>query len=359
MQIMKQKRILFVASLPTKRLNFDGETIKSRDVLTCLRTFDNCKYTIIDYRKNKYIQTIKMLLHVMFRRFDSIIISKCVVGGSYALHLILKFAKKRNLKNITFYLIGNGGTGFENRKLYLEDLKKCRNIIVESPIVQEELKKLDIDDRISIFPCIKPSYELEPLPREYGSEEKPLRAIFFSRINEKKGVMDAIDAVILANEKSHKVIYTLDIAGGVSQQEEVVRFAAKVVEKCEQYDFLHYLGMSLHIKDIHSYEELQSYDLHVFPSKFIQECAPGSILDMFVAGIPTISSRFPSVKYLLNDSNSYFFNGGNIEELADKLIYIYNHKEELSKKRILSHDEYIKYTDKVFIEFLKDKGVIE
>lgn len=355
---MKKKNILFVASLPTKKLNFDGETNKSRDVLNCLRKFENCDFTIIDYRKNKYIQTIKMLLSVMFRKFDSIFISKCVVGGSFALHLIIKFAKKRNLKNITFYLIGNGGAGFEKRRLYLEDLTKCENVIVESEVVKDELKKYNIDDKISIFPCIKPTYSLEHLLKTYENDEKPLRIIYFSRINEQKGLMDAIDAVILANEKSNKVIYTLDIAGGVSSEPGVPEFANKVIEKCKKYDFLNYLGMSLRIKDIHSYEELQKYDLHIFPSKFIQECAPGSILDMFIAGIPTISSRFPSAKYLINDDNSYLFEPGNVNELTDKLIYIHKHRHELSKKRTLSYQEHFKYTDEVFSNFLKEKKVV-
>ena len=52
------------------------------------------------------------------------------------------------------------------------------------------------------------------------------------------------------------------------------------------------------IEGIDSYYRLQQYDLHVFPSRFVFECAPGSIMDMFIAGVPSLSSTFKSAESL-------------------------------------------------------------
>ena len=43
------KRVLFVASLPTKKMCFDGERNKSRDVLNAIKNMGEAKIDIIDY----------------------------------------------------------------------------------------------------------------------------------------------------------------------------------------------------------------------------------------------------------------------------------------------------------------------
>ena len=112
--------------------------------------------------------------------------------------------------------------------------------------------------------------------------------------------------------------------------------------------------MALRITGVESYKMLQKYDIHVFPSHFKQECAPGAILDMFVAGVPTLSSKYSSYKNLLNEDNSYLFEQCNNNDLEEKLLYIYeNGYKELNKKRFLSFKERLKYTDNAFIQLLE------
>ena len=113
-------------------MSFDGERNKSRDVLNILKNmFCNSKIDIVNYSKNKYIQTIKLLFKLLFHKYDLIFVSKCIVGGSFAIYLINHFKKNRD--KICFYLIGNGYEGFENKKIYFSDISKCKSIIVESP----------------------------------------------------------------------------------------------------------------------------------------------------------------------------------------------------------------------------------
>lgn len=333
---------------------FDGERNKSRDVLNAIKKFGNNKIDVVDYSKNKYFQTISLIFKSFFKKYDYIFVSKCIVGGSLAIHLIHFFKKHRG--KVFFYLIGNGYDGFEEKKIYFGDIAKCHRLIVESPIVLESMANKGVNkNNIVVFPCIKPNYELDVLKKEYFGIA-PLRIIYFSRINRHKGLDDLIDSVIRINEESGSVKFILDVSGGVSNEPETIQFNKEVIAVCNKYDYLNYLGLSLRIDGLDSYRRLQQYDLHVFPSKFIQECAPGAILDMFVAGIPTLSSTFPSYKFLLSDENSFFFEQNNKDDLYEKLKYIFDNPKELEKRRIKSHNEYFKYTETAFIKMLKDIG---
>jgi len=355
------KRMLFIASLPTPRKCFDGERNKSKDVLNCLSdSFSDTKISIIDLTKNQYIQTAKLILLSIFRKFDYVFISKCVVGGSFALHLYDIFSKKKRAKKVLFYLIGNGFEGFDVNNIYINDLKQCSHMIVESTLVQNSL----VNDYhfnasiFSIFPCIKSQYDLEPILLDYSSD-RPLRAIFFSRITEQKGVADAINAVIAINKKYNKIIYELDVSGGYSNEKSEIEYKDYIEKLCTDNDGICFLGTKLRANGIEAYKKIQQYDLHIFPSYFFQECAPGSIVDMMIAGVPTLSSAFPSVKDILSEKNSYFFTQGDFNDLVDKMEYIYLHKNELNDKRKQTHVLYEKYTPKAFLKVLKVNGFLE
>lgn len=355
--IMKKKRVLFVASLPNKKSKFDGERNKSGDILKVFRKNADYKLSIVDYTKNKYIQSLKLVLLCLFFRFNRIFVSKCIVGGSVALHIINTIVKGKT--KLYYYLIGNGYYGFDEKKIHFSDILKCDEVIVESENVVEMMEHKGLPrKKMHVFPCIKPNYDIDVLEKNYN-KKAPLHLIYFSRINPDKGLGDLLEAIIDINENCEKPILILDISGGVTQVKYDMDFNELVLKECKNHSYLHYLGLSLTINGIESYKALQKYDLHVFPSRFDQECAPGSIIDMFIAGIPTLSSNFPSAKYLLNDDNSFFFNFKDVDDLKRQLLYIYNNPTELTNRRFLSHQEYKKYNEDSFLDFLARIGFYE
>lgn len=344
------KKMLFIASLPYKGPAFNGETNKSRDVLNAIRKMGETKIDIINYTRNKYIQTIKLILKLFFKKYDCIFVSKCIIGGSFAIHIINIFKKHRG--KTVYYLIGNGYDGFEEKKIYFKDITLCKNIIVESPIVLESMIKKGVDDKkMIVFPCLKPEYNLDVLIKEYPSKD-PLRIIFFSRITKTKGLDLLMDAIIEINEASKKIKFILDISGGVSTEPEVIAFNEEVKRTCSQYEYINNLNLSLRIDGLESYKRLQQYDLHAFPSRFAQECAPGSILDMFIAGVPTLSSDFPSSVFIMNEEDSFFFKMNSKEDLISRLLFIYDNQPLLNEKRIKSHERAKLFSESAFIDAL-------
>lgn len=349
-----KKRFLFVGSLPSKKFYFDGERNKSRDVLNALKKEYSGKFSLIDLSKNQFLQVLKMLLLGFFVKYDFVFVSKCLVGGSKAIKYLTKFSNKNNRKNIIFYIIGNGSNGFDDKIIYYDYVEKARFFIVESPKVKEELLKKEIafEERIFIVPCVKPNYLIPPTKKEYPV--RTLKLIYFSRVTEAKGILDAISAISEINEQYGKTLFTLDIAGGSGTCEHEQAFLQQVLSLLNGKDYLKYLGLSLRIEGEKSYKMLQNYDLHIFPSKFYQECAPGSVIDMFVAGVPTLSSNFPSSKYLMSDADSFFFELGNISSLKNSLLTIYNNQQTLNSKRINSSKNFSKYNEISFIKVLKE-----
>lgn len=345
---MKHK-FMFVGSLPTKKYYFDGERNKSRDVLLALKTKYCKKPATINLSKNQVIQVIKMLLLSFLNKYDFIFVSKCLVGGSKVIRYLLKFARKYNKKRIIFYIIGNGSIGFDDKTIFYNSVSQINHAIVESQLVKKEMvdKQVFNPDSITIVPCVKPNYDVKPIEATYP--KKTLKLIFFSRVTELKGVLDAINAVIDLNEHANHNLFELDIAGGSGDTEQELECLKQVKEQSKSKNYINYLGLSLRIENIDSYKKLQKYDLHVFPSKFFQECAPGSIIDMFIAGIPTLSSNFDSSNYLLDEDDSYFYAFGDIDDFKSKLNYVYHHQDELNEKRIKAHNKASLFNSDAFI----------
>lgn len=346
---MMRKSFLFIGSLPTKKFYFDGERNKSRDVLNALQNKFGKKCSVINLSLNQYAQVIKMVFLSIFFKYDFIFVSKCLVGGSKAIKYLQKFANKSNKRRIVFYLIGNGSNGFDDKVIHYDYVKRARHIIVESPDVELELisKKIVTKESISIVPCLKPNYLIKPVEKEYPV--KTLKLIFFSRVTELKGVMDAITAVSNINERFDKNMFELDIAGGSGFDGKEQLFLNEIKRISSKKSFINYIGLDLRIEGEESYRRLQSYDLHIFPSKFYQECAPGSIIDMFIAGVPTLSSNFPSAKYLMNKDDSFFFEMNNIADLERQLLFIYDNQKVLNKMRINCYNNAKLYSESRFI----------
>ena len=353
-----KNRLLFIGSLPTKKVHFNGETNKSGDILKFFKKIGTFKISKVNLTSHKLLATFKMICDVMLFKYNVIFVSKCVSGGSLAIRLISKFAKKFNKNNVYFYWIGNGTFGLDESSIHLDDLKICKRILVESKLIAEEFSYLG-KDKFIICPCIKPNYELEVRTKNYKEKDYgPIRCIFFSRITKEKGALDAVKAVEEVNKRLGRKVFTLDLAGspGLASNDP---FEAELLDYIKGKDEFVYYGKSFCVTGLETYIRLQNYDLHLFPSYFKQECVPGSIVDMFIAGVPTVSSLFPNAKNLLSEKDSYFFEQGNLDSFIETLVYISEHLDELNEKRISSFKLQYEYNEDKFKDIMTEMGVLK
>lgn len=339
-------KIVYLASIATKRQHFDGERNKSLDVLKALKT----KYKRVKSFNlgNRYLQPFVMalwFLWIIFWKPDCVFIAKSPSGAGRALAYLRRL--KFDMRKVVIYSYGLGIDGGFQR--YIKDtsiFKEAGLIIAENTYSRESFEKHGCE-RLATFPCLKPSYTL-PADGPF-CQKKTLKSLFFARLTEDKGLFIAIESVIEVNERAGFEKFTLDIAGKPKDKET----EDKIKSFSNKYGYIRYLGTSFTITGRESYLRLMTYDLNIFPSYYEHECAPGSVVDMFIAGIPTLSSDFDGSHIMLGDDCAYFAPQRDLDANIRVLETIYDHQEELHSKRescrkrapIYSYEEFLKVFD--------------
>jgi glycosyltransferase involved in cell wall biosynthesis len=337
---MKPKFFL-IASCGSKKKHLNGESVKSRDILSCLQ--EHYRVSSFNLDTAKFWNTFRFYFAALFNHHRYVMICKAPTGAK----IILKYLRFIHYpqKQIITYIYGFGLTGEYAGKVLPADLEYCHALIVESPEVKQQFPA-NFPTEIGVFPCLKRVYAI---PNDEPYQHKDiLNLLFFSRVIKSKGVLEILNATIKANQP--EVHFDLSIAGDTTREPST---NAAIQEAARKYPFIHFLGSSFTIQGEESYVRFSTYDLHVFPSQFFHECAPGSVVDSFIAGVPTLSSKFHSYENLLNSSFAYFVDKPISSELVSALIAIYRDQETLWEKRKLCQQEAAKYSFDSFFHFFE------
>nr|WP_244244682.1 glycosyltransferase [Marinilactibacillus kalidii] len=174
-----------------------------------------------------------------------------------------------------------------------------------------ELNDLGFDNvyQLSNFKRIKPLKKVELC---YDTKP-PYRLCTFSRVTEKKGIEDAIEAVCHVNEKARECIFTLDIYGPIDPD-----YADHFNTLSKTFpSYINYKGLVAHNSTV---EVLRKYTLLLFPTKYSTEGIPGTIIDAFAAGVPVVASKWDNYSEIIEDNITgigYEFN--KLEDFKNKL----------------------------------------
>ncbi|OPZ24579.1 MAG: hypothetical protein BWZ03_00121 [bacterium ADurb.BinA186] len=336
-----EQKFFFIASFGSKKKHLNGESVKSRDVLSCLK--EHQKVAAFNLDTYKFWNTFRFYVSAFFDRRRYVVICKAPTGAK----IILKFLKLIHYppKQIITYIYGFGLTGEYSGKVLPADLEYCHALIVESPEVKQQFPS-EFRPEIGVFPCLKRIYTI-PTDNPYEHKDV-LKLLFFSRVIKSKGVLDILDATIKANQPL--VHFDLSIAGDTTAEPET---NAIIQAAAEKYPFIHFLGPAFTIRGEQSYVRFSTYDLHVFPSRFFHECAPGSVIDSFIAGVPTLSTKFHSYDQMLSPSFAYFVDNSDTNLFVAALNDIYNNQPLLWSKRKLCRLEASKYSYDAFFAFFE------
>lgn len=337
-----KQTIIFACSLVNKKHHFDGERRKSSDILHCLNKIYKVK--VCNFTKNKYLQTLKFIFLVFFKRTRFVFIAKAPTGGNFLLKILRKI--KYPSKLICFYLYGKGLLGgyFESR-VDVTNLKYAKYLICESNFIKQDFVKRGFsEDSILIFPCLKKIYDIDIPPYE---QKETLLGIFISRIVEAKGVLDLIEALKIINKEKKKFVIT--ISGGWPEKET----EDKIIKECKMRDDLIYLGTKFSLNTQEDYRYLSSFDLHLFPTKFPHEGIPGVAIDSFVAGLPTLTSTYDCCREVFSDDTAFFFEYNSLDDLITQMVYIYSNQKLLYSKREKCLLAAKNYSEESFIIFIK------
>ncbi|MEF2176192.1 MAG: glycosyltransferase [Candidatus Absconditabacteria bacterium] len=296
--------------------------------------------------KNKFFNTLQFLLRAFFYNNYDIFICKAPSGANILLKLLKYFIISP--KRIHVYIYGYGINVAAYSYLKPSDFSRLHTLIVESNSVKKQFMELSTKINLLVLPSVKRVYDIPIRPFE---KKETLSILFFSRIVKEKGVFDAINSVIKINEANNRVLYKLDIAGSESSFEEI----EQIKKICERHSYINLLGESFTIQNQNSYIRFSVYDLHVFLSTFFHECVPGSIIDSFISCVPTISTKYNSYETLINDNIAYILDDLNPDTITSKLLYIYQHQDDLYGRKMKCKLEAAKYSSEYFINFMEEK----
>ena len=336
------KKVLFISCLNTSKEKFDGERIKCTLIYESLKKFVDL--SVINLSVHKIFNTLRIFLKSLFgkKKYDYIVISKDAHGANI-IQKILKLSGYPFNKVIYFEIGPFLYDRILNSSIKKETFIKDRLIVVETPSMKEELESLGFE-RISVFPNFKPIIDVPFIEMKYPKESLDL--VFLSRIEESKGIYDLIDCLTELNKE--KIRFNLDVYGRPQSDAE-----EKHIRELEQkYSFVQYFGM-MEVGSFESYRTLSRYDLHVFPTKY-REGFPGSIIDFFIAGVPTLSSSFARAHEILSNNDSIIYEQGNNNDLKLKLLDVYNNQSQLTKLRKNSYSLREKYSVEAFEVYLQN-----
>ena len=209
----------------------------------------------------------------------------------------------------------------KNEKNLLRELKKIDFIYVETKTILEQLNSIGIYNTIKLnnFKNLEILNDIE----NYNNE--CINICIFSRINEKKGISDAIETINKCNEKGNG--YHLDVYGPI--EEEYKKEFNELLNKNE--DNVTYKGI---IDYNYCTNILKKYCFLLFPTRYRTEGIPGTIIDAYASGLPVVATRWDNYKdVIIEGETGITYNIGDNEELFNILKKIKKNVNLINKMR--------------------------
>lgn len=320
-----KKRIAIVGHYAIDNDINDGQTVKTRNLYNeLINQFNKKDLLLVDtynWRKNP--------VHLLFscikaiKNCDNIIILPAHNGLRVFVPLFV-FLNKFYKKNLIYVVVGGWLADLLNDKMRLiKKLNHFNYIFVETMGLKEKLNDLGLNN-VKIMLNFKNIKILSKREISFVYKDK-YQLCTFSRVMEQKGISDAIDAISILNKKYKKKIFELDVYGPV-ESDYKDKFD-KLLE--ENNNYVNYKGV---VDSSKSVDVLKQYDLLLFPTRFKTEGLPGTTIDAFSSGLPTIYSDWDYCDEFYKDNyNGIKFKMGDSKDLAKILDAFYNKKYDMKR----------------------------
>lgn len=292
----------------------NGQTIKTKVITERLEEKCNQKAYIVDTHGGiKVIFSIVYKTIIALFKCENIIIMLAENGLKICVPILYFFNHFFNRK-LHYIVIGGWLPVFLSSHPYLaKELRKFEYIYVETNNMKENLCEKGFNN-VLIMPNCKP---LKPMRIENLQQNfiKPFKLCTFSRVMKEKGIEDAIDAVINANDILGNV-YLLDIYGQIDSNQ--IEWFSRLEESFPEN--IKYCGVVDFDK---STDVLKDYFALLFPTYYEGEGLAGTAIDAFFAGVPVVASDWKyNNEVIKNDVTGKLFQTSNVTEFTKVLVDI-------------------------------------
>ena len=316
------KNICLCGHFANNRELYDGQTVKTQSIYRALvKKYGDKSINVIDtYNWKK--RPFKLFLECVkySKKCDDIIILPARNGVKIFVPLFNMLKKVYKFK-LHYVVIGGWIYSLiKDNHFMKKQMNKINYIYLENHKTIEQLQNIGINNV-----CQMNNFKNLQQSKYKYNQGSTFKCCIFSRIEEQKGVSDAIEIVNkIDNEGHHNVI--LDIYGKVADtyQEEFDRLV-KGSSKVE------YKGA---VSPNSSVEIIEKYDLLLFPTLYFTEGIPGTIIDSYFAGVPVLASKWENFDEIVKEQETGFsFQFSNKEDFYNVFTNILNNRKELIRMR--------------------------
>lgn len=317
------KKCIIVGKFALKQNIMDGQTVKCKTIHKEIeKKYGKDNVSLIDtynWKKEPFSLFLKCFKAV--KNYENIIMLPAHNGvkifGPILCFFNIFFKRKLHYVVIGSWLFDM----IKNKKILSNILKnKFCNIFVETTKLKENLESIGFNN-VKKLNNYKDISVLSSKDLTTYENKKVLNICSFSRVNEMKGIKDAIVALKEINKEN--IIIKYDIYGPIEEKfkEEFQKLTN------ENYNFVSYKGI---IDSRDSVKYIKQYDLLIFPTKYKTEGIPGTLIDSYASGVPVLASKWENYSDVIeNNTTGIIFDFNNFEDFKKKILYLYNNQKGL------------------------------
>lgn len=276
---------------------YDGQTVKTKNIYNeLIKKYSKENVFKIDtynWKKRPIALVINCVKNII--KCTDIIILPAHKGVKVFVPLF-NILNKIYKRKIHYVIIGGWiAELIKEDEMMKRQLRKIDYLYAETERLITDLNRLNIEN---VY-YLRNFKDLEIASDTEIKDESPnIKCCIFSRIEEEKGISDAIEVVKRLNEEKIAKI-KLDIYGKIKEEYFEI-FNKKVSDNCE---FVNYKGVIEYNKSV---EVLQNYEILLFPTRYKTEGIPGTIIDAYFSGIPVIASKWDNFNEVIREGKTRF-----------------------------------------------------
>ncbi len=286
-------KVLFVGAINIFNLPNGGEEYKNQLILEKLSELTIFHTEAIDtYNwKSKPILIFKLFINLLFRRFDSIVISASS-ASTYLLLKIISKIKPSILLNTHYFVIGGYfPEGIKTKRYNWKTYSNLKSVVVEGNILKDQILSISELNNVKVAPNFK-KFDSE-LKLKF-KDDSIFKFVFIGRISKSKGILEIVEASRILKIQHPAINFTVDLYGPF---EEEIKFP----EDLPMY-YKGYLDIMNNQQE--SYATLSEYSCMLFPTYWKGEGFPGVIIDAYIAGLPVIATDWNMNKEVVEDGET-------------------------------------------------------
>ncbi len=323
----------------------NGQTIKTRIVSETLENeygSENVK-GVDTHGGLRFLLKMPFILWNLLRTSDNVVVMPAQNGVRTILPIICLY----NLffhRNILYVVIGGWLAGMlEGNRILRTVLKRINGVFVETKSMKHKVENLGLSN-VHVMPNCK-KLEIVKDDKDW-SQTDLLPLCTFSRVMQEKGIAEAIDAVIKANEVIGKKRFSLDIYGQVEKGQE--EWFSTLMSG--QPEYIRYRGCVSFDK---SAEVLCNYYALLFPTYYKGEGFAGTVIDAFAAGLPVLATDWhDNADIVKHGETGYIYSVKDPGAITSILLNIHGNLRDICKMRLSCREEAKKFQPQVVIKTL-------